>query len=108
MDDLGEFGAFDLGEVFAAVLELLEGLDEGFCHAVVGFGRAAEDGELFGSCDTFVSVGIVETETKNGGSAARTPGFLNLDRGRSDFGLRGGFFARSTTAGRAAGGFVVG
>ena len=64
VDDVGEFGGLDLGELFAPVFELLEGFDDGLGHALMGFLGAADDGELFAGGDAFMSVGVVETDTQ--------------------------------------------
>jgi len=100
VDDVGEFGAPDLGEGFAAVFEFLEGFDEGLGHAFVRFLGAANDGELVGGGDAFVAVLVVEADAEDSGDGAGgLPGFF-----------RGGEFARGGLAderARAAG-FVVG
>jgi hypothetical protein len=60
-DNFAEFGGFDFGEVFAAVFEFLEGFDDGFSHAAVGFFGAADEREIFASGDAFVTVFIIST-----------------------------------------------
>jgi hypothetical protein len=63
MDDLSEFFGLDLGEVFAALLQLFEGFNDGFRHAAVRFFGAAHDGELLARRNAFMAVFIVEAET---------------------------------------------
>ena len=98
VDDVGEFGAFDLGEGFAAVFEFLEGFDEGLGHAFVGFLGAADDGELLGGGDALVAVLVVEADAEDAG-----------DGGSGAFAFfHGGEFARSGFADDGAARFVVG
>jgi len=67
MDDLREFLRLDFGEVFAAVLQFLEGFHDGLSHAPVRFLRAANYGKLLTRGDAFVAILVVEPEADQRG-----------------------------------------
>jgi len=50
MEDFGELLGLNFVQGFASSFEFLEGFDDGFRHAIVGFGGASNDGELLTSC----------------------------------------------------------
>ena len=65
--NLGEFRRLDFVEGFAAGFELLESLYDGLGHAVMSFGGAADDGELFAGGKAFVAVGVVQADAEEAG-----------------------------------------
>ena len=67
--DLGELASIDGFEVFVATFELLEGLDGGLGHALVGFGGAADEDEFFAGGDALVAVLVVEADADEAGFA---------------------------------------
>lgn len=67
MQDFGEFGGLDVLELFAALFELLEGLDDGLGHAAVRLFGTADNGELFAGGDALVAVLMVEADAEEGG-----------------------------------------
>ena len=64
MNNLGQFVRFDGLQGLAALLEGLEGLDDGLGHAAVGLLGATDDGELLGGGQPLVAVGMVEADAQ--------------------------------------------
>ncbi len=80
MNDFLEFLWLHGFDFFAAGFKLFEGLDRGLGHSSVGFVGPADDDEFFGGSEAFVSILIVEADTKqmDGLSFAATGYFLHL------------------------------
>lgn len=70
MQNFGQLPMVDLLQLFVPPLELLEGFDHGFGHALVGFRRSSDQGEFFAGGDTFVAVLIVETDSNETGRSS--------------------------------------
>jgi hypothetical protein len=61
VNDLAKFVPINLGQGFAAALELLKRLNDRLCYAIMGFGRTTNNRKLFSDGDPLVTIGIVES-----------------------------------------------
>src|ERR1700733_5490106 len=73
--DFAEFGRLNVLEGLAALLELLEGLDDRLGQAFVGFRGTADDGELVAGRYALMAVVVVEAQPQEPGGR---PGFFSL------------------------------
>lgn len=62
LDEILELLLFDSVDAFSFLFNVFERLHDGFGHFFVGFLRAADDGEVFCTGESFVSVLIIETD----------------------------------------------
>ena len=67
VDDLAKFISVDLGQRFAAALEFLKCLHDRLGHAIMGFGRTADNRKLFSDGDPLMTIGIVESYSQKVG-----------------------------------------
>lgn len=59
VEDLREFAFVDRFQMFIAAFELLEGLHDGFRHALMSLLRSTDEGELVAGGHPFVAVFVV-------------------------------------------------
>lgn len=67
VENFREFSRLDFVEGLPAVFELFESLYDRLGHAVMRFGRTADDGELFAGGKAFVAVGVVQADAEEAG-----------------------------------------
>ena len=96
VENFREFRRLDFVEGLTAGFELLEGFYDGLGHAVVSFGGAADDGELFAGGKSFVAVGVIQTDAEEAGF--RRGGFSLFGHASNVFataGVSSGFSSRA-------------